>query len=281
MKILVTGSKGQLGTDVVSLLKSKGHTIISADLPEADITDKSGIQSLIEKEMPDAVIHLAAFTAVDKAESERELCGRINAEGTSYIAEICGKLGIKLLYTSTDYVFEGNGDNYSETDSPVNPCNYYGLSKLQGEEAIKKYCEKYFIVRISWVFGPNGKNFVYTMLRLAEAHDTISVVDDQIGSPTYTPDLSALISEMIVTDKYGVYHATNEGICSWAQFAQEIMKQSGKDTKIIPIKSAEYPTAAVRPLNSRLSKSSLDESGFSRLPDWKDALARFMRDKQL
>lgn len=275
MKIIVTGSKGQLGSDLIPLLMGRGHEVVGADLPEVDITDRANLQSFIEKEKPDAVIHLAAMTAVDKAEEEKEFCSLVNVTGTENIAEICGKMNIKMLYTSTDYVFGGEGDNFFETDSPVNPCNHYGLTKYQGEEAVGKFCRKHFIVRISWVFGIHGKNFIYTMLRLAENHDKITVVSDQIGSPTYTPDLSQLICEMIETEKYGIYHATNEGICSWAEFAEGIMNTFGKSTQIIPITSDKYPTAAKRPHNSRLSKSSLDESGFARLPHWKDALIRF------
>lgn len=275
MKIIVTGSKGQLGSDLIPLLKGRGHETVGADLPEVDITDKAAVQSFIEKEKPDAVIHLAAMTAVDKAEEEKELCSLVNVTGTENIAEICGKMNIKMLYTSTDYVFGGEDEEFFETDSPVNPCNHYGLTKYLGEEAVRKNCERHFIVRISWVFGIHGKNFVYTMLRLAEGHDKITVVSDQIGSPTYTPDLSQLICEMIETEKFGTYHATNEGICSWAEFAEEIMRINGKSTHIIPITSEEYPTAAKRPHNSRLSKASLDENGFSRLPHWRDALIRF------
>lgn len=275
MKIIVTGSKGQLGSDLIPLLMGRGHEVVGADLPEVDITDRANLQSFIEKEKPDAVIHLAAMTAVDKAEEEKELCSLVNVTGTENIAEICGKMNIKILYTSTDYVFGGEGDNFFETNSPVNPCNHYGLTKYQGEKAVGKFCPKHFIVRISWVFGIHGKNFIYTMLRLAESHDKITVVSDQIGSPTYTPDLSRLICEMIETEKFGTYHATNEGICSWAEFAEEIMNTFGKSTQIIPITSDKYPTAAKRPHNSRLSKSSLDESGFARLPHWKDALIRF------
>lgn len=275
MKILVTGSSGQLGTDVVALLKERGHTVIPADLPEFDITDKECVENFIEKNSPDALIHLAAYTAVDKAESEKEICRRVNAQGTENIAKVCGEKGIKMLYTSTDYVFGGDGENFFETDAPVNPCNVYGETKLAGEEAVKKYCNEYFIVRISWVFGIHGKNFVYTMLKLSETKDELNVVADQVGSPTFTPDLSRLIGDMIVTSKYGTYHATNEGICSWAEFALEIMKQNGRQTKINPIPTANYPTPAKRPLNSRMSKASLDEAGFERLPHWKDALKRF------
>ncbi len=278
MKVMVTGSSGQLGSDLVPELKKHNIEVIPADIDTVDITDKSALEEFINKTEPDGVIHLAAYTAVDKAESEKELCTKINALGTENLAEICGKKNIKILYISTDYIFGGTGDEFIETDAPVNPCNHYGLTKLQGEESVKKYCSKYFIVRISWVFGVHGKNFVYTMLRLAESKDEITVVSDQIGSPTFTEDLSSLLCDIIKSDKYGTYHATNEGVCSWAEFAKEIMTLSGKSTKITPIKSDEYPTAAKRPFNSRLSKKSLDAAGFGRLPHWKDALTRFLKE---
>lgn len=277
MKILVTGSKGQLGTDVSALLKKQNIEVIGADLPETDITDISAVRAAVESASPDAVIHLAAYTAVDKAESEKELCTAVNVKGTENVARVCSEKGIKMLYTSTDYIFAGKGTEPFEVDSPVSPCNHYGKTKYEGEEAVRRLCTKHFIVRISWVFGVNGKNFVYTMLRLAQTKSEIPVVCDQIGSPTFTPDLSVLIADMIKTEKYGTYHATNEGLCSWAEFAGAIMKKAGKSTKIIPILSADYPSAAQRPLNSRLSKSSLDKGGFDRLPPWEDALDRFLR----
>lgn len=276
MRILVTGSKGQLGTDVCSELRRAGHSVIEADLPETDILSFISLHGLFEESHPEAVVHLAAYTAVDAAETDKEKCYRLNVTGTENIAKLCREFDIPVLYTSTDYIFGNNGSDYLETDAEPCPKSVYGLTKYLGELAIQKHLSKYFIVRISWVFGPNGKNFVYTMLRLAETRDTINVVDDQIGSPTYTPDLSKLICNMIATEKYGVYHATNEGVCSWAEFASEIMKVSGSKAKINPIPSSEYPSAAARPFNSRLSKKSLDENGFSRLPEWKDALSRFI-----
>ena len=276
MKAAVTGCKGQLGTDVVTALEKLNIEVAGADLPEVDITDSASVRAFLEKEKPDFVIHLAAYTAVDRAESEKDLCRMVNSAGTENIAVICGEKDIPLLYTSTDYVFGSDDDSFRETDSPVAPCNYYGQTKLEGEEAVRKYCRKHFIVRISWVFGLNGKNFVYTVLRLAETHDAIDVVSDQIGSPTFTQDLANLICEMVRSEKYGTYHATNEGVCSWAEFAEEIIRLSGRNTVIRPISTSEYKTDAVRPLNSRLSKKSLDEGGFSRLPHWKDALERFM-----
>lgn len=276
MKIIVTGSKGQLGTDVVARINEIGAEAVEADLPELDITNPEAVESFIAQSKADGVIHCAAFTNVDVAETERELCRKINVDGTANIAKSCENHGMKLLYISTDYVFSGEGTEPFETDSPVLPCNYYGVTKHEGETAALTECTKCFAVRISWVFGENGKNFVKTMLRLSKERDEISVVSDQTGSPTYTKDLAKLICEMIASEKYGIYHATNEGYCSWAEFAKTIMEYSGSETKIIPIGSAEYKSVAVRPSNSRLSKKSLDENGFNRLPPWQDALKRFL-----
>ncbi len=278
MKIIVTGAKGQLGTDVVSELAAREFGYIPVDLPELDITDSEAVESFISASGADAVIHCAAFTNVDIAETDKETCRRVNAEGTLNIARSCAKHDIKMLYISTDYIFSGEGNTPFETDSPTAPCNYYGVSKLEGEKAVSENCEKYFTVRISWVFGENGKNFVKTMLRLSEDREEITVVNDQIGSPTYTKDLSKLLCDMIITDKYGVYHATNEGFCSWAEFAVKIMEISGAKTRIIPVTSSEYKSVAKRPANSRLSKASIDINGFERLPHWTDALERYLRN---
>ena len=277
MKIIVTGAKGQLGSDVAAKLKKIGAEAIEADLPEIDITDAAKVEKFIAESGADGVIHCAAYTNVDSAETDRELCGKINIDGTRNLALSCEKHGIKLLYISTDYIFSGEGTEPFEVDSPKTPCNFYGKSKLDGENAALA-CSKSFVVRISWVFGENGKNFVKTMLRLSKEREEISVVCDQIGSPTYTKDLAVLLCEMIASEKYGVYHATNEGYCSWAEFAQTIMEYSGASTKINPINSSEYKSVAVRPANSRLSKKSLDENGFSRLPHWQDALKRFLEN---
>ncbi len=278
MKVAVTGSKGQLGTEVTAELKRRGFEIAEIDLPQVDITNEAEVRDCFLKASPDAVIHLAAYTAVDRAEEEKDFCYAVNVTGTEHIARICGELDIPVLFTSTDYVFDVSGTDFFETGSRIAPCNYYGQTKALAEDVIKKYCKKFFIVRISWVFGPHGKNFVFTMLNLAKTKDEISVVCDQKGSPTYAPDVAALIADMIVSEKYGTYHATNEGVCSWAEFAREIMKLSGSNAIIKDIPSAVYPTAAVRPLNSRLSKASLDKAGFERLPDWKNALERFFRN---
>lgn len=278
MKVAVTGCKGQLGADLTAEMEKRNIQAAGIDIDTVDITDYEALEAFIEAEKPDAVVHLAAYTVVDKAEQEKEKCALINIKGTENIAKICGEKGIKLLYTSTDYIFGGEGDTPFETDSTPAPCNYYGLTKYEGEQAVKKYCPQHFIVRISWVFGVHGKNFVYTMLRLAENNREIRVVNDQTGSPTFTPDISKLICDMIATDKYGVYHATNEGFCTWAEFAAEIMRRAGKDTKIIPISTEQYPTPAKRPRNSRLSKKSLDDAGFARLPRWENALDRFLKE---
>lgn len=277
MKIIVTGSKGQLGTDVMAELEKIGAEPIGADLPELDITDAEAVENFIKNSCADAVIHCAAFTNVDIAETEKETCRKINVDGTSNIARTCAKHGIKLLYLSTDYVFSGDGETPFETDSPALPCNYYGKTKLAGEKAVIENCEKHFIIRISWVFGENGKNFVKTMLRLSQERAEITVVNDQIGSPTYTKHLAVLLCKMALTEKYGTYHATNEGFCSWAEFAAKIMELSGSHTKIVPIPSSEYKSVAARPANSRLSKKSLDLNGFDRLPRWEDALKEYLK----
>ncbi len=247
-------------------------------MAEFDMMDEAAVRKYIADDAPDAVIHCAAFTAVDKAEDSRDLCFKVNASGTENIAKICGETGAKMVYISTDYVYDGKGEEPFEVTSTTAPCNVYGSSKLAGEIAVKKHCVKYFIVRTSWVFGVNGGNFVKTMLRLSETHSELNVVADQIGSPTYTPDLAKLVCDMVQSIKYGVYHATNENYCSWYEFACEIFKKAGKDIKVNPVSSAEYKTKAVRPLNSRLSKKCLDDAGFERLPEWQNALERFLKE---
>lgn len=280
MKVLVTGVKGQLGYDVVNELEKRGHTAIGTDVEEMDITDEGKVREVLSAEKPDAVIHCAAYTAVDAAEDNVELCRKINAEGTENIAKACKELGCKLLYASTDYVFNGEGERPWEPDDEREPLNVYGQTKYEGELAVEKYVEKFFIVRIAWVFGINGKNFIKTMLRLGEDHDELTVVADQIGSPTYTYDLARLLVDMIGSDKYGRYHATNEGLCSWYDFAVEIFRQAGMDVRVRPVTSEEYPAKAKRPHNSRMDKAKLEENGFERLPDWKDALGRYLRALQ-
>ena len=278
MKVLVTGASGQLGYDVVAQLGRRGIQHIGADIDEFDITDKDAVRKYIEIHKPSCVIHCAAYTAVDSAEDDVELCWDINESGTENIAISCHEIGAEMIYISTDYVFDGKGDSPFEVDSHVAPLSVYGKSKLACEEALMRRLDRSYIVRTSWLFGKIGNNFVKTMLRLAQSRDVISVVDDQIGSPTYTEDLSVLLCDMVSSGKYGVYHATNEGFCSWAEFARAIMRLCGSVCKINPIPSEQYPTKAVRPKNSRLSKSSLDKAGFARLPDWRNALERSFSD---
>lgn len=276
MRILVTGVKGQLGYDVVNELEKRGHTAIGVDVEEMDITDAAAVEKEMKADSLDAVIHCAAYTAVDAAEDNRELCMRVNAEGTRNIARVCRELDLKMVYISTDYVFDGEGERPWEPDDARNPLNVYGESKYQGELAVEEYLDRYFIVRIAWVFGVNGKNFIKTMLNLAKTHDEINVVNDQTGSPTYTYDLAVLLADMVETEKYGRYHATNEGLCTWYEFAKEIFSQAGVDVKVNPVTSGEFPAKAKRPHNSRMNKSRLTENGFTPLPAWQDALKRYL-----
>ena len=278
MKVLVTGANGQLGHDLMRHLGARGVECRGIDIKDLDLTDRDAARAYLKEYAPDVVMHCAAFTAVDKAEAEPETCRRINADATRTIAEACKELDAVMVYLSTDYVFDGEGDAPYEVDAPRGPKSVYGATKAEGEDAVTENLHKFFLVRISWVFGVNGKNFVRTMLRLGAEKERLDVVDDQIGSPTYTDDLSRLLCDMIETDRYGVYHATNEGFCSWAEFAHAIMKKSGLPCRIHPIKTSEYPSAAARPLNSRLSKRRLDEAGFQRLPHWEDALDRFLAE---
>lgn len=277
MKVLVTGIKGQLGFDVCNELTKRGIENQGIDRDECDITNKQAVLDYIYNYAPDVVVHCAAYTAVDRAESEEHVCRRVNRDGTEYIALACKTINAKMVYISTDYVFNGEGDKFFEVDDETGPLNMYGLTKLEGEEQVRKILEKYFIVRISWVFGVNGNNFINTMLRLSGGNKELKIVADQIGSPTFTYDLAPLICDMIETEKYGTYHATNEGECSWAEFAEHIFKVAGQNVLVHHITTEEYPTKAVRPKNSRLSKKSLDEAGFKRLPDWKDAVERYIK----
>ena len=278
MKVLVTGVKGQLGHDVMNELALRGIEGIGVDVEEMDITDRTACETVIFQEKPDAVIHCAAYTAVDAAEDNLELCRKINAEGTRNIARVCKAMDIKMMYISTDYVFNGGGQRPWEPDDHREPLNVYGLTKYEGEIAVEQNVQKYFIVRIAWVFGVNGKNFIKTMLRLGKEKGAVSVVNDQIGSPTYTYDLARLLADMIQTDRYGRYHATNEGLCSWYEFACEIFRQAGMDeVKVTPVDSEGFPAKAKRPSNSRMSKEKLTENGFERLPSWQDALGRYLK----
>lgn len=278
MKVLVTGVKGQLGYDVMAELAKRNIEAIGVDIDEMDITDKISVEKVIGEAAPDVVVHCAAYTAVDAAEDNEALCRRVNADGTRNIAEVCKKLDCKMVYISTDYVFDGQGTRPWEPDDERHPLNVYGQTKYEGELAVQENLSKYFIVRIAWVFGKNGKNFVKTMLKLAETHDKLTVVNDQFGSPTYTYDLARLLVDMIQTDKYGIYHATNEGTCTWYEFACEILRQAGVKIEVTPVPASEYPAKAKRPENSRLDKSKLTENGFERLPSWQDALGRYLKE---
>ncbi|WP_315004642.1 dTDP-4-dehydrorhamnose reductase [uncultured Selenomonas sp.] len=278
MKILITGATGQLGYDCVKEFRARGHEVHGVSSELFPLSDENVMRAVIEATEPDAILHAAAYTAVDKAEDESARCRLINAAGTEILARLAAERGIRLLYISTDYVFPGTGTTPYETDDMTGPRNVYGASKLMGEEAVMAHLSQYFIVRISWVFGIHGKNFVKTMLNLAQEHKSLSVVGDQVGSPTYTHDLAPLLAEMITSEKYGIYHATNEGFCSWAQFATEIFRAAGKTVRVTSVPTHSYPTKAVRPLNSRLSKQSLDAAGFHRLPPWQDAVARYIEE---
>ena len=275
MKVLVTGAAGQLGQDLVEELIARGLDAVGIDRAEADITDAAQVAYVIANIRPDAVIHAAAYTAVDQAESDRALAYAINVTGTENVARACAAVGAAMVYLSSDYVFPGAGEEFQKTDAEKRPLNYYGETKSLGEDAATRVLSRLFIVRTSWVFGARGHNFVKTMVRLGAERDTLSVVADQIGSPTYTRDLARLLTDMVQTDRYGVYHATNEGICSWYEFARAIMGQFHLSCDVRPVTTADYPTAAKRPLNSRLSKDCLDQNGFARLPDWRDALTRY------
>jgi dTDP-4-dehydrorhamnose reductase len=279
VRILVTGAKGQLGFDVVNEAEKRGYEVVGVDIDELDITNSGQVNAVLTRVNPDVVFHCAAWTAVDAAEDNVEKVRAVNAHGTENIAKICGKLDCKLIYISTDYVFDGRGDKPWKPDDKCNPLGVYGQTKYEGELAAEKYCEKLFIIRASWVFGINGSNFVKTMLNLAKTRDNLSIVNDQIGTPTYSFDLARLLIDMAESDKYGIYHATNEGgYISWFDFASEIFKQANVEIELKPVTSAEFPAKAKRPLNSRLYKKKLAESGFKSLPDWKDALQRYLRE---
>lgn len=276
MKVLVTGAKGQLGRDLMNELERQGLEGIGVDVEEMDITDPEKCRSVIGQARADAVIHCAAYTAVDAAEDQAELCRRINGEGTRNVAEACRDAGVKLMYISTDYVFDGQGTRPWEPDDERAPLNVYGQTKYEGELAIEELLDRYYIIRIAWVFGAAGKNFIKTMLRLGKEKGAVSVVDDQVGSPTYTYDLARLLVDMVQTEHYGRYHATNEGECSWYEFACEIFRQAGLKVQVTPVSSEAFAARAKRPANSRMSKEKLTEKGFVRLPDWQDALKRYL-----
>lgn len=292
MKVFVTGAAGQLGFDVIQELSRRGHSPIGSDIAPTytgpltvpyypmDITDPEAVRKVLTEVRPDAVVHCAAWTAVDAAEDVPEKVRAINADGTANIAAACKALNCKMLYISTDYVFDGQGETPWEPDcKDYKPLNVYGQTKLEGELAVANTLEKYFIVRIAWVFGVNGNNFIRTMLSLADKYDTLQVVSDQVGTPTYTKDLSVLLADMLETEKYGYYHATNEGgYISWYEFACEIFRQAGKSVQVTPVTTAEYGLSkAARPFNSRLDKSKLTANGFTPLPAWQDALSRYLK----
>lgn len=293
MKFFVTGVGGQLGHDVMNELLKRGYEGVGSDMQEAcdiaapymslDITDRNAVEKAITDVNPDAVIHCAAWTAVDMAEDDENVAKvrAVNAGGTKNIADVCKKLNCKMTYISTDYVFDGQGTvPWTPENTAYAPLNVYGRTKLAGEQAVRNALEKHFIVRIAWVFGQNGNNFIKTMLKLAQTHDTLRVVNDQIGTPTYTLDLARLLVDMIESDRYGTYHATNEGgYISWYDFACEIFRQAGCPVKVLPVSTAEYGASkAARPFNSRLDKQKLRECGFVPLPDWRDALGRYLKE---
>lgn len=278
MKVFVTGVKGQLGHDVVNELTKRGIESIGVDIEEMDITDAEIVKQVITQSAPDAVVHCSAYTAVDAAEENEAVCRKVNADGTRNIAEVCRSLDIKMLYLSTDYVFDGKGERPWEPEDERHPLNVYGQTKYEGELAIQENLEKYFIVRIAWVFGVNGSNFIKTMLKLSQTHKRITVVNDQYGSPTYTYDLARLLVDMILTDKYGIYHATNEGVCSWYEFACEIFKKADIPMEVVPVTTEEYGAKAKRPANSRMNRDKLTQNGFDKLPPWQDALERYLKE---
>ena len=274
MKVLVTGVSGQLGYDVIKALDAKGIDYIGCGPDDFDLRNEEATLSYLKNHHPDVVIHCAAYTAVDKAEDEKDICMDVNAKGTEYIAKACQALDAKLVFISTDYVFDGNKETPYEVNDERKPINTYGLSKQMAEDIVSKV-KKHFIVRTSWVYGINGHNFVKTMIRLGIEKEIVSVVSDQVGSPTYTPDLANFLVSLIETEKYGIYHATNEGYCSWFDFASQIMKEANLNCVVKPIYSQDYPTKARRPQNSRLSKKKLVDEGFNQLPSWQDALKRY------
>ena len=296
MKLFVTGVGGQLGHDVMNEASKRGIEAVGSDIAEnysgvadgspvttmpymaLDITDAEAVERVIKESGCDAVVHCAAYTAVDAAEDNVDLCRKINSYGTENIAKVCRELDIPMMYFSTDYVFDGEGERPWEPDDTRNPLNVYGQTKYEGELAVEENLEKYFILRIAWVFGKNGKNFIKSMLNLAKTQSDLKVVNDQIGTPTYTYDLARLIVDMIGTDKYGIYHVTNEGYCSWYEFALEIFRQAGVEVNVAPCATEEFPVKAKRPHNSRMNRSKIKEAGFEPLPTWQDALGRYLKE---
>lgn len=277
MKVLVTGANGQLGWDVMRLLEERSVPCRGVDVQDFDLTDGPAVKAFVQEYGPDVIVHCAAYTAVDRAESEPEVCAKVNGDGTLNVVRAALSVGAKLVYISTDYVFSGDGEEPWTEDAPYNPRNVYGLSKVQGEIAVRSLMKRYFLLRTSWVFGLHGKNFVKTMIRLGREKNEVRVVDDQIGSPTFSADLARVICDMIPTEKYGIYHVCNEGYMSWARFARLIMAGQGLWCSVVPVPTSEYPTPARRPLNSRMSTRKLKESGFGPMPTVENALNRFMQ----
>ena len=278
MKFFITGVNGQLGYDVKRELSERGYTdILAPTRVDLDITNEDAVKKMIREYRPSVIFHCAAYTAVDKAEEEQEKCYQVNVLGTKYLTEAAKEVGAKIIYISTDYVFDGTKEGFYQVEDKVNPVNYYGKTKYLGENFIREY-DNHIIVRISWVFGIHGKNFIKTMLNLAESHKELNVVCDQIGSPTYTKDLAGLLVNMFLSNVKGLYHVTNEGYCSWYEFAEFIFKESRKKVKVHPMLTKDYKTIAKRPLNSKLSKESLDDIGMKRLPEWQDAVKRYIRE---
>ena len=276
--IVITGNRGQLGFDIEKVCQDRGLEYLGIDINELDITDKNAVNEFFQSRNIDTFIHCAAFTAVDVAEDNPELCYRVNTEAVKYLVDACKKHDVKFIFISTDYVFSGQKEGIYLPEDKTSPLSVYGKSKADSEAYIQENLEKYYIVRISWAFGLNGKNFVRTMLRLGKEKQSISVVSDQIGSPTYTKDIAPLLVDMSQTDKYGVYHATNEGYCSWADFTRYILERAGLTAEVKDILTKDYPTKAARPMNSRLSKDKLEENGFSRLPSWQSAVERYLQE---
>lgn len=276
--IVITGNKGQLGFDIEKVCKSRDLDYLGIDINELDITDKDAVNNFFETHQMDTFIHCAAFTAVDVAEDNTALCYKVNTEAVQYLVDACKKHDVKFIFISTDYVFSGQKDGIYVPEDETSPLSVYGDSKAKAEAYIQANLDKYYIVRISWAFGLNGKNFVRTMLRLGKERPSISVVSDQIGSPTYTKDIAPLLVDMSQTEKYGVYHATNEGYCSWAEFTRYILEKAGLNTEVKDILTVDYPTKAVRPINSRLSKDKLEANGFKRLPTWQSAVDRYLQE---
>lgn len=277
MKVLVTGAKGQLGQDILRLLESQSWEVFGFGREELDITDERQVHEKVLSIKPDIIIHTAAYTQVDQAESDEATAFKVNAEGTKYLAQAAEAVGAKFCYVSTDYVFDGTKDTPYKADDQTNPQTIYGKSKLVGEQYTQEYCSKSYIVRTSWVFGLYGNNFVKTMLRLAEENKELGIVHDQVGSPTYTTDLARFITSLVQTDKYGVYHGSNSGVCSWYEFAKEIFKQSNIEIVVNPLTTENFPRPAARPKYSVLDKGMIEENGFESFQDWKEALKDFLK----